>query len=78
MSVANIGKFQEKFAAVQDRYEISQHEGHHFAAREIGIQLVVIGFQWLEFLHFNFESCTILSVGLLTSQASKRHIVCII
>ena len=33
MSVANIGKFQEKFAAVQDRYEISQHEGHHFSAK---------------------------------------------
>ena len=32
MSVANIGKLQENFAAVQDGYEISQHEGHHFAA----------------------------------------------
>ena len=32
MSVANIGKLQENFAAVQDGCEISQHEGHHFAA----------------------------------------------
>ena len=32
MSVANIRKLQENFATVQDGYEISQHEGHHFAA----------------------------------------------
>ena len=32
---------------VQEGCEISQHEGHHFAAREIGLQLCVIGFQWL-------------------------------
>ena len=32
MSVANIGKLQENFAAVQDGCEISQHKGHHFAA----------------------------------------------
>ena len=32
MSVANIGKLQENFAVVQEGYEISQHEGHHFAA----------------------------------------------
>ena len=33
MSVANIGKLQENFAAVQDGCEISQHEGHHFSAK---------------------------------------------
>ena len=33
MSVANIGKLQENFPAVQDGCEISQHEGHHFAAK---------------------------------------------
>ena len=33
MSVANIGKLQENFAAVQDGCEISQHEGHHFVAK---------------------------------------------
>ena len=33
MLVANIGKLQENFAAVQDGCEISQHEGHHFAAK---------------------------------------------
>ena len=32
MSVANIGKLQENFAAVQEGCEISQHKGHHFAA----------------------------------------------
>ena len=32
MSVTNIGKLQENFAAVQDGCEILQHEGHHFAA----------------------------------------------
>ena len=32
MSVANIGKLQENFTAVQEGYEISQNEGHHFAA----------------------------------------------
>ena len=46
-----------------------------FVACEIGLQLGVIGFQWLYLLHFNSDSCTIWSVGLLTSQASKRHIV---
>ena len=33
MSVANIGKLQENFTAVQDGCEILQHEGHHFAAK---------------------------------------------
>ena len=33
MSVANIGKLQENFTAMQDGYEISQHEGHHFSAK---------------------------------------------
>ena len=33
MSVANIGKLQENFAAVQDGCKILQHEGHHFAAK---------------------------------------------
>ena len=33
MSVANIGKLQENFTTVQDGCEISQHEGHHFAAK---------------------------------------------
>ena len=47
MSVVNIGKLQENFVGMQDGCEISQHEGHHFAAREIGLQLCVIGFQWL-------------------------------
>ena len=47
MSIVNIGKLQENFTAVKDGCEISQHEGHHFAAREIGLQLCVIGFQWL-------------------------------
>ena len=32
MSVANIGKLQENFAAMQGGCEISQREGHHFAA----------------------------------------------
>ena len=32
MLVANIGKLQENFAVVQEGCEISQHEGHHFAA----------------------------------------------
>ena len=32
MSVANIEKLQENFAAVQEGCEISQHERHHFAA----------------------------------------------
>ena len=32
ISVANIGKLQGNFAAVQEGCEISQHEGHHFAA----------------------------------------------
>ena len=32
MSVANIGKLQENFAAMQEGCEISQHQGHHFAA----------------------------------------------
>ena len=32
MSVANIGKLQENFVAVQEGCEISQHEGHHFTA----------------------------------------------
>ena len=32
MSVANIKKVQENFAAVQEGCKISQHEGHHFAA----------------------------------------------
>ena len=47
MSVANIGKLQENFAAVQDGCEILQREGQHFAAHEIGLQLGVISFQWL-------------------------------
>ena len=33
MLVANIGKLQENFAAVQEGCEISQHEGHHFVAK---------------------------------------------
>ena len=33
MSVANIRKLQEDFTAMQDGYEISQHEGHYFAAK---------------------------------------------
>ena len=33
MSVANIGKLQENFAAMQEGCKISQHEGHHFAAK---------------------------------------------
>ena len=33
MSVANIGKLQENFTAVQEGCEISQNEGHHFAAK---------------------------------------------
>ena len=33
VSVATIGKLQENFAAVQEGCEISQHEGHHFAAK---------------------------------------------
>ena len=33
MSVANIGKLQENFAAVQEGCEISQHEGHYFTAK---------------------------------------------
>ena len=33
MSVANIGKLQENFAAVQEGCEISQHKGHHFTAQ---------------------------------------------
>ena len=33
MSVANIEKLRENFVAVQEGYEISQHEGHHFAAK---------------------------------------------
>ena len=33
MSVANIGKLQENFTAVQEGYKISQHKGHHFAAQ---------------------------------------------
>ena len=33
MSVANIGKLQENFAVTQEGCEISQHEGHHFAAK---------------------------------------------
>ena len=33
MSVANIGKLQENFTAVQEGCEISQHEGHHFVAK---------------------------------------------
>ena len=32
MLVTNIGKLQENFVAVQDGCEISQREGHHFAA----------------------------------------------
>ena len=32
MLIANIGKLQENFVAVQEGYEISQHEGHHFTA----------------------------------------------
>ena len=33
MSVENIGKLQENFTTVQDGCEISQYEGHHFAAK---------------------------------------------
>ena len=33
MSITNIGKLQENFAAVQDGCEISQHKGHHFVAK---------------------------------------------
>ena len=33
MSVANIEKLQENFAAVQEGCEISQQKGHHFAAQ---------------------------------------------
>ena len=33
MSVANIKKVQENFAAVQEGCKISQHEGHHFATK---------------------------------------------
>ena len=33
MSIANIGKLQENFAAVQEGCEISQQKGHHFAAQ---------------------------------------------
>ena len=33
MLIANIGKLQENFVAVQDGCEISQHEGHHFTVK---------------------------------------------
>ena len=33
ISVTNIGKLQENFVAMQDGCEISQHEGHYFAAK---------------------------------------------
>ena len=33
MSVANIGKLQENFVAMQESCEISQQKGHHFAAQ---------------------------------------------
>ena len=41
------GSTQENFTGVQDGCEISLPEGHHFAACKIGLQLGVIGFQWL-------------------------------
>ena len=69
MSVANIWKHS---GAYRRRTSWLRN---HFAACEIGLQLGVIGFQWLLLLHFNFDLCTIWSVGLLTSRALKWHIV---
>ena len=49
---------------------------NHFAAKGWFRSRAKSAFS-LELLHFNSESCTVWSIGLLTSWASKRHIVCI-
>ena len=40
-------------------------------------QLGAVVFKWPQLLHFSSDLHTVWSIGLLTSQASKRYIVCI-
>ena len=83
MSVANIRKLQENFAAVQDGCEISQHEGHHFAAKGWFRSPRNWPSAWCDQLpmaltpSFQLRIMHRLKCGLMTSRASKRHIVCI-